>query len=217
MRTTDNLIATLSDELLPVRRLRPPAVRAAAWVMLATAVVALLAAGRGLRADIASMLGEPSYLVQIGAAYLAGIAATIAAFEISLPHRARAWSLLPVPFLVLWLSGFAYGCLDHWIAIPLGAPVVADSVSCLATILAATVPLALVLWIMLRRSSPLRPTSTALLGSLAVAGFADTAHLLIHQVEASSLVLAINIVPVLVILAVGSLLGRRGLGTAGIA
>ncbi|HYM33170.1 MAG TPA: NrsF family protein [Candidatus Cybelea sp.] len=216
MPATDELIAKLSDGLLPVRRLHPPAVRAAVWVLLATAVVVLLAAGRGLRGDIAAMLGEPSYLVQIAAAYLTGIAATVAAFEVSLPHHARAWSLLPAPFLALWLSGFVFGCLGHWIAIPFGAPVVADSVSCLATILAATVPLALVLWIMLRRSSPLRPTRTALLGSLGVAGFADTAHLLIHQVEASSLVLAINIVPVLVILAVGALLGRRGLATAGI-
>ena len=52
------------------------------------------------------------------------------------------------------------------------------------------------------------------LGALAVAAFADTAHLLIHVVEASALVLVINLVPVTLILLLGGLFGRRSLALA---
>jgi hypothetical protein len=211
---TDALIARLADELVPVRRLAPPPLRAALWIAAATALAVLLALARGLRPDLAQQLADPAYLVQLAGAWLAGAAATLAAFEIALPDRPAAWLLLPLPAAALWLSGFAYGCLGHWVAIPAGAPVVADSVRCVETIGMASVPLALVLWLMLRRARPLRAGGTAWLGGLAVAAFADVAHLLAHRVEASLLVLLVNLVPVALILAAGGLAGRCGLAAA---
>jgi hypothetical protein len=100
------------------------------------------------------------------------------------------------------------------VAIPAGAPVVPDSIRCLETLIMASLPLGLVLWIMLRRARPLRPAATSWIGALAVAAFADTAHLLIHVVEASALVLVINLVPVTLILLLGGLFGRRSLALA---
>jgi hypothetical protein len=211
MTTTEDVIASLASELPPVRRLPPPLLRAALWVLLATALIALLAALRDLRADMDVMARDPAYWVQLAGAWLTGAAATLAAFEVSLPDRPRAWLLLPLPGAVLWLSGFAVGCLGHWIAIPPGAPIAHDSMRCLETIIMASVPMAVVLWLMLRRARPLRPSATALVAALAVAAFADTAHLLIHVVEASLLVLLVNLVPVALIVAGLSLFGRRGL------
>lgn len=211
MATTEDVIASLAGGLAPVRRLRPPVLRAALWVLLATALIALLAALRDLRADMDVMSRDPAYWVQLAGAWLTGATATLAAFEISLPDRSRAWLLLPVPSTLMWLSGFAIGCLAHWIAIPSGAPVAQDSMRCLQTIVMASVPMAVVLWLMLRRARPLRPSSTALLAALAVAAFADTAHLLIHVVEASLLVLLVNLGPVAIIVAALSIFGRRGL------
>jgi len=211
MASTAALIEDLAGRLTPVRRLRPAALRALGWILLATAVIAALALLRGLRADIAERLADPAYLVQLAGAWLTGAAATLAAFEVSLPDRRRAWLALPLPFAALWLTGFAYGCLGDWIAIPAGAPVVHDSVRCLETIVMTSLPLGLVLGLMLRRARPLRPGATAWAGALAVAAFADTAHLLIHVVQASSLVLAINLLPVTVIVLAGGLLGRRPL------
>jgi hypothetical protein len=211
MATTDEFIASLAEDLAPVRRLRPPFVRAMLWVLLASALVALLAAIRDLRADMDLMIVHPAYWMQVIGAWLTGATATLAAFKISLPDRSRAWMLLPLAPAVLWLSGFAGGCLADWIAIPSGAPVMHDSVRCLTTIILATVPLAGVLWMMLRRARPLRPSGTALVAAVAVAAFADTAHLLIHVVEASLLVLLVNLVPVALIIAAGSVFGRRGL------
>jgi hypothetical protein len=214
MGSTDELITSLSTGLAPVGRLKPPGLRALGWILLATAVIALLVLLRGLRADIAASVADPAYPIQLAGAWLTGAAATFAAFEVSLPDRRRGWLLLPLPFAALWLSGFAYGCLGDWIAIPQGAPVMEDSIRCLETLIMASLGLGLVLWIMLRRSRPLRPGATAWAGALAVAGFADTAHLLIHVVQASSLVLVINLVPVALILLLGSLLGRRSLAAA---
>ena len=214
MRSTEELISSLATELQPVRRLKPPAQRALGWILLATALIAALVLLRGLRTDIADCLRDPAYLVQLAGAWLTGVAATFAAFEVSLPDRPRSWLLLPLPFAAFWLSGFAYGCLADWVAIPAGAPVVPDSIRCLETLIMASLPLGLVLWIMLRRARPLRPAATAWIGALAVAAFADTAHLLIHVVEASALVLVINLVPVGLILLLGGLLGRRSLALA---
>jgi hypothetical protein len=214
MTSTEELIASLAGRLQPVRRLRPPAVRAAGWILLATTLIALLVVLRGLRADIDIRLADPAYRVQLAGAWLTGAAATLAAFELSLPDRRCGWLLLPPPFAAFWLTGFAYGCLGDWIAIPAGAPVVQDSVRCLETIVMATLPLGLVLWLMLRRVRPLKPGETAWAGALAVAAFADTAHLLIHVVQASSLVLAVNLLPVTAIVLLGGFLGRRSLAAA---
>lgn len=215
MENTDDLIDSLSSGLEPVRRLRPPFLRALGWIAFATGVIVLLALWRGLRADMQEQLAEPAYWVQVIGAWLTGVTATLAAFEISLPDRSRLWGALPLPAAALWLYGFAFGCLAHWIAIPLGAPVVEDSERCLTTIVVATVPLSLALWMMLRRSRPLRPAGTAWTGALAVAAFADTAHLLLHMVQASALVLVINLVPVGIIVALGGLAGRRRLNALG--
>jgi len=209
MNSTEELINSLVGQLAPVRRLRPPLARALGWIAFGTLLVAVLVALRGFRPDLESQLRDPAFLLKLGGAWLTAVTATLAAFEVSLPDRRGAWLLLPLPAAALWLYGFAYGCLVHWVAIPAGAPVVADSIRCLQTILMASVPLALVLSFMLRRARPLRPTGAAWMGGLAVAGFADTAHLLIHVVEASLLVLVVNLVPVALIITLGGLVGRR--------
>ena len=209
MDATDSLIDSLAGRLQPVDRLRKPWLRAALWIGFATLVIAILVALRGLRADFAECLHDPGYLVPLAGAWLTGATAALAAFEVSLPDRAKAWLLLPLPAVMIWVVGFAAGCLYDWIEIPAGAPVAADSVRCLTTIILATVALIAVLLPMLRRAKTLRPNLTAWMGILAVAGFADTAHLLIHMVQASLLVLVINLVPALAIVLLGGLAGRR--------
>ena len=211
MTNTDSVIDSLTDGLEPVRRLRPPVWRALRVILLALVVIAILTAIRGLRADFRQQIADPAYWVQVIGAFLTGATATLATFEISLPDRSRLWAALPLPAAVLWLYGFAFGCLAHWIAIPSGAPVMEDSERCLTTIVAASIPLSLALWMMLRRARPLNAAGTAWLAALAVAGFADTAHLLLHTVEASSLVLVINLVPAALIVALGGGVGRFGL------
>ena len=62
---------------------------------------------------------------------------------------------------------------------------------------------------MLRMVKTLRPNLTAWLGCLAVAGFADTAHLLVHTEQDSLIALTVNLVPCLAVIVLGGLAGRR--------
>ncbi|MGE4167918.1 MAG: NrsF family protein, partial [Xanthobacteraceae bacterium] len=103
MTTTPDLIELLVANLTPVKRLRPPIVRAATWLALAALIVALLAIAQGLRPDIAVHLQQSGFVMSLGGALLTGVLAAIAAFMLSLPDRSRLWVLLPAPSLVFWL------------------------------------------------------------------------------------------------------------------
>ena len=80
MITTPELIDALAAGTKPVRRLRPPLVRAALWLVLAVAVFALLALSRGARPDLAQKLAEPVFVVGIIASLATGALAALAAF-----------------------------------------------------------------------------------------------------------------------------------------
>ena len=166
MVSTDDLINSLSRELTPVHRLRPPMVRAVSWIALAVAVIVVLTLWRGVRADMNARIHDPAYWVQVVGALLTGVCATLAVFEISLPDRPGRWAILPVPAAIMWATGFAYGCLGHWIALAAGAPIVEESVRCVTTIVLATIPLGLVLWLMyvkpVRCDHPVPPGSAPL-------------------------------------------------------
>lgn len=190
---TDDVIARLAGNLTPVRRLAPPTWRAIRLAGLATVFLALLVGLRGLRADIAAKLLEPSFLTAVAAAWLTGLTATLAALEISLPDRSSAWAWLPVPAVLLWVWGVGWGCLAHWVTILDARPVEESAVRCVTTLIAASIPLALVLWKSLGRARPLRGSATAWLAAVAVAAFADVAHLLCHTVEATVFVLLMNL------------------------
>jgi len=108
---TPELIDTLVECAAPVRRLRPPLVRASLWIILAALVLGLIAIAHGLRPDVAARLQQPVFVLAMIAALCTGILAAIASFQISLPDRSRLWLLLPVPTLAVWVSTVGYGCL----------------------------------------------------------------------------------------------------------
>ena len=60
VRRTSDLIDALVDWATPVRRLRPPLVRAGIWLALAAAMLALLCAAHGVRSDLAARLQSSS-------------------------------------------------------------------------------------------------------------------------------------------------------------
>jgi hypothetical protein len=107
--TTPDLIETLVERAAPVRRLRPPLVRAAFWLGFAGFVLALLAVGHGVRPDLAERLTQTTFAVSIAAALATGVLAAVAAFAISIPDRPRWWLLLPAPTLIVWIATIGYG------------------------------------------------------------------------------------------------------------
>ena len=116
MITTQGLIASLSVNPAPVRRLRPPLLRACCWLAVAALVLVLLGISHGLRPDFAKQLADRAYVVGLLASLLTGVLATVAASLTSLPLslallvmlRYTAW-LRPVA--VIWMDSVAVGAL----------------------------------------------------------------------------------------------------------
>jgi len=209
MIKTPDLIDSLAAGLTPVRRLRPPALRAMFWLLLAAAVLALLAVNQGIRPDLAQRLGEPAFATSLAASIVTGALAAIAAFVVSLPDRSRLWLLLPLPTLVLWLSNVGYQCLTHWIAIGPNGVGPGEAARCFATLALTSLPLSLAMLVMLRYAAALRPTVVSFMGSLAVAAVTATALALFHKVNASVMILMWNLGVAALFAALGGMFGRR--------
>jgi len=207
--TTPDLIDSLTTSMTPVRRLRPPLVRAASWLLLAAAILGLLAVSQGIRADLPQRLQQAGFTVGVGATLLTGICAAVAAFMLSLPDRSRLWLLLPIPALLAWLSTIGYQCLTNWISFDPGGMRLGETARCFATLVLTSLPLSLAMLVMLRYAGPLRPTATTLTGSLAVAAITATALSLFHDLDATVMILIWNLGTAAAMVGIGGLFGRR--------
>jgi hypothetical protein len=206
--TTPELIDMLCADAKPVRRLRPPLVRATLWLLFAGIVLVALAALLGTRPDLAERLRQPTFVGALAGALLTGVLAAVAAFHLSLPDRSRLWLLLPVPALLLWISTIGYGCLTDWVSIEPEGVRLGTTLECFVTLVLASLPLSLVLLVMLRHAARLYPTTVAMMGGLASAGIAATAISLFHELDASVMVLLWNLGAAALIVALGGIFGR---------
>ncbi|MBI5263503.1 MAG: DUF1109 family protein [Bradyrhizobium sp.] len=209
MITTPDLIASLATRMTPVRRLRPPAFRAAGWLLLAAIILALLAVNQGIRPDLVERLREPAFALRMLGAVLTAILAAIAAFMVSLPDRSRLWLLLPAPALAIWLLNIGYQCLTDWIAIGPEGMSPGEAARCFATLVLTSLPLSLTMLVMLRYSASLRPTAVALMGSLAIAAITATALSLFHTIDASLMILMWNVGTAAMFVGLAGTFGRR--------
>ncbi|MEO8976115.1 MAG: DUF1109 domain-containing protein [Casimicrobiaceae bacterium] len=209
MITTPQLIGLLAANARPVRRLRPPLVRAGLWLVLAAAVFVLLELGHGVRQDLAQQVEQPMFVVGIVASLVTGVLAAIASFLVSLPDRSRSWVLLPVPALVVWVSTVSYGCLTNWVSIGPDGMHVGEAARCFATLLLTSMPLSLALYVMLRHAVLIRPNMVTICGSLAVAAITATALSLFHELNATVMVLMWNLGIAMMIVGAGCILGSR--------
>jgi hypothetical protein len=208
MTRTPELIDTLVDCAAPVRRLRPPLVRATLWLVFAALVLVLIAVGHGVRPDLAERLHQPVFVIGMSAALATGILASIASFRVSLPDSSRWWLLLPVPPLALWVSTIGYGCLVDWINIGPNGVRMGEAVRCFATLLVTSVPLSIAMLVMLRYAALLRPTEVCTTGGLAVAAMTAVALSLFHDLDATVMILIWNLGVAALIAGLASLLGR---------
>lgn len=190
MSGTQGLIDQLAADARPVRRLRPPLLRAALWLGASLVVIAVLALVFGLRADFDAARQQSGFLPGLGAAVATGLLAALAAFMAGLPDRSRLWALSPLPAAALWLASVGYGCLTNWVGITHGALAPGEVASCVATLVLSSVPLSLLMFAMLRHNGRFRLTASLCCGSLAVAALSSTALVLLHRFDASALILA---------------------------
>ena len=156
MNRTPELIDALVECATPVQRLRPPLVRAGLWLAFAGVILALVAIGHGLRADLAERLRQSSFAISIAAALVTGILSALAAFAISLPDRSRWWLMLPSPALAVWIAAISYSCFADWVSIGPDGVRFGEALRCFATLVFTSVPLGIALSVMLRHAALLR-------------------------------------------------------------
>ncbi len=208
MKTSD-LISSLANDLAPVRRLRPPSVRAGGWLALAAVVLMLVGVAQGLRPDLAQCLNDPAFVARTVASLLTGALAAISAFFVSLPDRSRLWLLLPLPALGIWLSNIGYQCLTQWISIGPDGIGLGEAVWCFATLVLTSLPLSFVMLVMLRHAAPLRPRTVAVMGSLSVAAITATALSLFHVLDATVMILVWNFGTAVILVALGGVFSKK--------
>jgi hypothetical protein len=208
MTRTPELIDTLVDCATPVRRLRPPLLRATLWLLFGALVLLLIAAGHGVRPDLVERLHQPVFVVGMLGALATGVLAAIASFKVSLPDSSRSWLLLPAPALILWFSTIGYGCLTDWVSMGPNGIRMGEAVRCVATLLMTSVPLSIAILVMLRYAALLRPTEVCVAGGLAVAAITAFALSLFHDLDATVMILVWNLGVAALIAGLASLLGR---------
>jgi hypothetical protein len=193
--------------------LRPPLVRAGAWLAFAVLVLTLVAVVHGLRPDLAEHLRRPVFVMGMLASLVTGVSAAVASFFVSLPDRSRLWLLLPAPSLTIWLSTIGYGCFTDWVSLGPDGVHLGEAFRCFVTLVLTSLPLSLVMIVMLRYAAMLRPTLVTIAGSLSVAAITATALSLFHDLEASVMILAWNVGISILIVALGGTLGPRMLSS----
>ena len=207
----DRLIGALVADLRPVRPLLPPALRTLIWLML----VAAVAIGLGMFADVAAMWRRVAAIPDMWLAVLGSIAtmatAAFAAFELSLPDRSRAWALLPLPAAALWVGASGLGCMRVYVLPGTHVAGFGETRDCLLFIIGLSVPLSAALIVMLRRAYSLAPPLTAAMAGLASAAAAATLLNFFHPFDAAAADLALHAVAVLIVVAAARAVGSRTL------
>jgi hypothetical protein len=211
MRKTSDLIDTLVDAATPVRRLRPPLSRAAIWLALAAAVLALLCVAHGVRSDLAARLQQPVFIVGMLGALGTAILASLASFKLGVPGTSRRWLLLPLPALAVWVSTIGYGCLTDWVGMSPDGVHLGEAARCFATLLLTSMPLSVAMLVMLRHAAPLRPEAVSAAGGLAIAAMTSFALALLHDLDATIMILIWNLGMAAVIAGLAGAFGQSAL------
>ena len=212
MTTTPELIEALSENLQPVAPARPPLQRACAWVAAVVVVVAAAAWLTGAWPVLLSRLSVTSFALEMGATLATGIAGIAAAFMLSLPDRSRAWIVLPLPFVALWLASSGYGCYRSWLITGTDGLRLGRSADCFVLIVAFSVPLAVGLWLALRNlAASLDPLKVTAAGGLGVAALAAAALQFWHPFDVTVADLAAHTAAVALVCGAVVLGGRQNM------
>lgn len=206
---TEQIIGRLVADAAPVRRLRPPAFRAALWLLAVAAIAAVAILWFSNLAVFARRAEDPKLALELAGTLLTGIAAVLAAFELSLPDRASGWALLPLPPLALWIASSGYSCYRHWLGFGPGGWEIGESAHCFGFILGVSVPLAISLMLLLRIAHPLAPLRVAAMGGLGVAGIAAFLLQFFHPFDVTFMDLGIHAAAVAIVVAASAAAGGR--------
>ena len=205
----DSLIQSLGAELVPVRRLRPPWLRALGWLLAVAVLAAVLLMHYGSAGMLRRWSGAPDLAVAGIGALLTAVTAAWAAFALGVPGRRGAWAWLPLPAVLLWLGASGLGCLREWIAPGTHVGNAHETGDCLVFIVSFSVPLSALLIALLRRACPLRPIRTAVLVGLASAAASASLLEICHAVDSAATDLLMHAIAVALVVAANAAMGGR--------
>lgn len=204
----DSLIKSLGAQAAPVRRLLSPGRRAAAWALVIAAMAAYLLCHYGPGGMMQRWGQAPDVACSAIAAFVTCIAAGWAAFALAVPGSSRAWMMVPLPSLLVWLGSSGWGCLRYWLT-PNNAFLTMPSADCLVFIVALSVPLSVLLIVLLRRAFPLHPVRAAIMAGLASASASAGLLEIFHPINASASDLAMHVLAVLLVIGLNAAMGGR--------
>ncbi|MEO9079861.1 MAG: NrsF family protein [Rhodanobacter sp.] len=203
------LIDRLGTELIPVRRLLPPWLRAGGWLL----VVAVMAVGLLMYYGDTGMLrrlaGAPDLAWASCGAVITAISAAWAAFALGVPGRRAAWAWLPLPSALLWIGASGLGCLRTWLVPNTSIATLHQSTDCLVFIISFSVPLSALLILMLRRACSLRPVLTAVLIGLASAAASASLLEICHAYDSAVTDLLTHALAIALVIGVNAAMGGR--------
>jgi hypothetical protein len=211
MDGTEGLIAQLTDGLQPVKRLRPPLTRAAIWLGIVAVLGAVLVFGFANMATFTHRASDPKMALELTGTLLTGIFAVIAAFQLSLPDRPLSWALLPAPTFVLWLASSGYSCWRRWEISCANGCVLSEGPDCFLWIVGFGVPLAISLFLLLRRSHPLAPGPVAAMAGLGVASLAAFLLQFFHPFDVTFIDLGMHLAAVVTVVVLARAAARPAL------
>jgi hypothetical protein len=205
----ERLIAALTADLPPVRRLPAPILRALVWLAIVVAIAGALAVFCDVGAVGRRLRASPDVWIAAAGSALTAVLAVIAAFELNLPDRKPLWALLPLPAALLWVVASGIGCLRSWFIADTRPAPLAETGDCLAFIVGLSIPLAAVLIVMLRRGYSLHPNLTLLVGGLACAAAAATLLNFFHPYDATATDLTVHAFAVAIVILATRFFGGR--------
>ena len=128
----------------------------------------------------------------------------VAAFYLSLPDRSSLWRYAPLPPLALWIATSSLGCLEYGLGWGPAGDRLGESLHCFRFIIAVSVPLALLLYVVLRRARPLQPLPVALTAALGVAALAAFVLQFFHPFDSTVIDLTLHGAAMLVVIGVAA-------------
>ena len=205
----DRLIHGLASDLRPVKPLPPAGRRALIWLGFVVAAGLLLSLIADLPAFAHRFMASPDMWMAMLGSTLTAILAAIAAFKLSMPDGPKAWALLPLPAVILWIAASGLGCLRNYVLPGTHVAPMDETMECLVIIVALSVPLSLLMFAMLREAFSLLPGLTATIAGLAIAAASATLLNLFHPFDAAAVDLLVHAVAIALVIVVSRSLGRR--------
>ena len=218
--STEHLIASLTTELPPVKRLASPGKRLLGWVALALPISLVLGSvveqhsfaivlGERRPFELAfQRLSDARSLIELGAILITALTAGYAALASCQPGRSRKVWMLPVAPFIAWLLLVGESCFRLFEQIGPDQFSFVPHWTCYPSVLATGAAPALVIAILLRRGMLTSPSLSTGLAVLAASALGAVGLRLFHPPDATALLLFWQLFATVTFLALATVAGK---------